>query len=110
MTMPVHAKGRRPRFFETEGVDELVSIMLEVMAEVATLQERQYVTERVFERAGVKLGEEIEQYELTEEDREVLSSNRSRMLQTVLRVLESEAAHESAEASVTTSQSQSRAA
>ncbi len=87
--LPRAARGRRNRFFESEGVDELLSMVLELTAEVATLRERLYVTERVLERHGLPVGEGIERYEITDEDDARLGAERERLLATVLRTLES---------------------
>lgn len=86
--LPRMARGRRNRFFEAEGVDELLSMVLELTAEVATLRERLYVTERVLEQNGLAVGEGIERYEITEEDDTRLTADRERLLTTVLRTLE----------------------
>ncbi|MEJ2603345.1 MAG: hypothetical protein P8172_08610 [Gammaproteobacteria bacterium] len=87
--LPRAARGRRNRFFEAEGVDELLSMVLELTAEVATLRERLFVTERVLEQHGLAVGEGIERYEITAEDDAWLGAERERLLSTVLRTLES---------------------
>ncbi|HKL63433.1 MAG TPA: hypothetical protein VJ883_08705 [Woeseiaceae bacterium] len=87
--LPRTARGRRNRFFEAEGVDELLSMVMELTAEVATLRERLYVTERVLEHNGLAVGEGIERYEITDEDDAWLAAERERLLSTVLRTIES---------------------
>ncbi len=87
--LPRMARGRRNRFFEAEGVDELLSMVMELTAEVATLRERLYVTERVLEQNGLAVGEGIERYEISDEDDAWLTAERERLLSTVLRTVES---------------------
>lgn len=87
--LPRMARGRRNRFFEAEGVDELLSMVMELTAEVATLRERLYVTERVLEQNGLAVGEGIECYEISDEDDAWLTAERERLLSTVLRTVES---------------------
>lgn len=87
--LPRMARGRRNRFFEAEGVDELLSMVMELTAEVATLRERLYVTERVLEQNGLAVGEGIERYQISDEDDAWLTAERERLLSTVLRTVES---------------------
>ncbi len=83
--LPRQTSDQRQRFFAAEGVDELLSMVLELTAEVATLRERQYVTERVLEKHGIDMANEIEGYELSTKDESVLADERDRLLETVLR-------------------------
>ncbi len=87
--LPRMARGRRNRFFEAEGVDELLSMVMELTAEVATLRERLYVTERVLEQNGLAVGKGIERYQITDQDDAWLTAERERLLGTVLRTVES---------------------
>ncbi|MEO0998669.1 MAG: hypothetical protein AAFX58_14215 [Pseudomonadota bacterium] len=86
--IPTQARGRRRQFFEADGVDELLGAVLELTAEVSTLRERLFVTERVLERQGLSVGDAIERYEFDAGDREALARERRRLLQTVLRSFE----------------------
>ena len=85
--IPRMAESRRNRFFEAEGVDELMSMVLELTAELSTLRERLYVTERVLEQHGLGVGEGIEAYTLTPADAVRLEDERQRLLATVTRTL-----------------------
>jgi len=87
--LPRKASGRRNRFFETEGMDELVAMVLELTAEVSTLRQRLYVTERVLEGHGLAIGEQVEAWQPTERDERIMAEERERLLATVLRTLES---------------------
>ena len=88
--IPRMAKGRRSRFFDADGVDELMSMVLELTAEVSTLRERQYVLERVLEEHNLPVGQAVESYQPTERDETLMGADRERLLSTVLRTLEAE--------------------
>ena len=45
--IPMRHRGKRPRFFEAKGMDELMSMVLEVTTEVWVLKKRLYLLERV---------------------------------------------------------------
>ena len=90
--LPRSARGARRRYFEADGVDELLSMVLELTSEVATVRQRLYVTERVLEKHGLDVGRDIEGYELSEEDARHLAEDRERLLRTVTRTLECDAA------------------
>ncbi|MEM1262739.1 MAG: hypothetical protein AAGH76_10115 [Pseudomonadota bacterium] len=85
--LPTSAKGSRPRFFDAEGVDELLSMVLELTSELATLRERQYVTERVLADSGIDIREKIEAYQPDETASADLDALRERLLTTVMRSL-----------------------
>ena len=85
--IPRMAESRRNRFFEADGVDELMSMVLELTAELSTLRERLYVTERVLEQNGLAVGDGIESYALTPDDEVRLEDERQRLLATVTRTL-----------------------
>lgn len=90
--LPRAARGTRRRYFEADGVDELLSMVLELTAEVSGIRQRLYVAERVLEKNGLDVGREIENYALTASDEEVLASDRERLLRTVTRTLDVDSA------------------
>lgn len=87
--IPLKARGRGNRFFEAEGVDELISMVLELTAEVSTIRERQFVTERVLERHDIRVGDAIDAYQLSPEEESRLADDRERLIGIVLRTLDS---------------------
>ncbi len=87
-TIPRMARGRRNRFFQAEGVDELMSMVLELTAEVSTLRERQYVMERVLEQHDLPVGRAIESWQPGPDDETQMAEQRARLLSTVLRTLD----------------------
>lgn len=89
--IPYMARGRRNRFFEAEGIDDLVSMIMELTAEVSALRERQYVTEHVLATKGIAITDEIENWVPSEQDEAALGEQRKRLLANVLRTLDVEA-------------------
>ena len=88
--IPMQHRGKRPRLFAAKGVDELMSMVLELTAEVWVIKKRLYLLERVAGKAGVSLTPQIEDYDLSEAEVHELDALRRQMIATVLRSLESE--------------------
>jgi hypothetical protein len=82
--IPRKRRGERNRFFQAEGVDELLSAVLRLSAEVSALKDRVYIAERVLEGQGLNVSQAIESYQLTDEQEAELAANRQRMIETVL--------------------------
>ncbi len=86
--LPLAHRGKRPRFFPTTGTDELVSMVLELTAELWVIKKRLYLLERVAGQAGVPLTPQIEGYDLSPEEVTDLDERRQLLIATVLRSLE----------------------
>lgn len=86
--IPLGHRGKRPRFFDATGGDELMSMVLELTAELWVLRKRMYLLERVAGQAGLPLTEGIEDYELSGDEVVELDRRRRELLATVLRSLE----------------------
>ena len=86
--IPLQHRGKRPQLFNTSGVDELMSMVLELTAEVWVIKKRLYLLERVAGQAGVSLTPQIENYDLSEAEIKELDALRRTMIATVLRSLE----------------------
>lgn len=86
--IPRQARGRRNQYFAADGVDEIISMVLELTAEVSALRERQYLLERVLEGNGIDAGAGIEHYQRTADDDGRLADDRERLIRTVLRNLQ----------------------
>jgi hypothetical protein len=86
--IPMSHRGKRPRFFSASGTDELMSMVLELTAELWVVKKRLYLLERVAGQAGVPLTPQIEGYELNEEEVAELDERRRLLISTVLRSLE----------------------
>ena len=86
--IPMQTRGKRPRFFEAEGTDESISMLLELAAELWTVKERLYALEQVAGDAGLDLSGRIENWQPSEAQAEHLDSARQQMVATVLRSVE----------------------
>ncbi len=76
--LPRTVRGKRPEFFPTEGVDEVMSMVMVLAQELSVLRERVDTAERVMALRGVDLAAEIETFE---PDEDVLKA-REQALQT----------------------------
>jgi hypothetical protein len=78
---------RRPAFFDDEGVDQLLSMVLELAAELWTVRERLFVMEALSEARGQPMREAIENYHLSDAQKVELAAMRRRMTETLFRTL-----------------------
>jgi PHD/YefM family antitoxin component YafN of YafNO toxin-antitoxin module len=82
--IPRKRRGQRHQFFDADGVDEVLSCLLRLTAEVSAVSERLYLAERVLEARGIDMASEIERYQFSEADETALSAERQRLIETVL--------------------------
>ena len=61
--LPRTVKGKRSQFYDDPSVDQMMTFLLELMAEVASLQERADTVERLLEEKGVVTRSDIEAYQ-----------------------------------------------
>ena len=87
--IPMSSRGRRQRFFEASGTDELLSMLLELSAELWTVKERLYLLERAALSGGAPLHQLVEAYVPTPAEQSELEAARRRMIETILRSIES---------------------
>lgn len=59
-----HARGKRPDFYETPGLDHVMSMIMVLAGEVATMRDRLDSAERVAKASGLDLAAGIEALEL----------------------------------------------
>ncbi len=57
------ARGKRPAFYEAQGLDQAMSMILVLASEFATLRERVDTLERVLEQHGIEAEAAIEAYQ-----------------------------------------------
>jgi hypothetical protein len=79
---------RRQTFFKEPGVDQLVSIMLELATELWSVRQRLYIVERVTEGQSRPLNDLVEAYRPTAAEQSELEAMRGRMVREMFRVLE----------------------
>ncbi len=67
IALPRTVRGKRPGFFDTPGVDDVLSMVLILAQEIAVLRERLDSAERVAANHNIPLAEEIETLPLDED-------------------------------------------
>jgi hypothetical protein len=88
MEAPLTPSPARHAFFEQEGVDQLVSMVLELATELWVLRERMYAFERVAARHGIPAAAEIEAWRPNDAEQAELAAMRQKMLGELLRTLD----------------------
>jgi hypothetical protein len=76
-------KGKQLRFFEAQGVDELVSICMTLAQELWVVKERLATVEAAAAKKGVLLDEEVEGYAFTPEQRTVVDDEKKQFIDRV---------------------------
>jgi hypothetical protein len=80
MTMlPMDAAGHRPAFFPQEGLDQVVSMVLELAADLWVVRERVFILEAVLSKHGT--------YVPTQEEQSTLAKMRADMTAQMFRSL-----------------------
>jgi hypothetical protein len=67
INLPRAVRGKRPAFFETPGVDDVLSMVIVLAQEMTVLRERLDSAEIVCGRHGIALTQEIEALQMTQE-------------------------------------------
>ncbi len=78
-------RGKQPRFFDVQGVDEMVSITMGLAQELWAVKERLAAVEALG-KAGVT-AEAVEAYEFSEEERAALDRERKEFIDRIYFVL-----------------------
>jgi hypothetical protein len=76
---------RRQAFFESEALDQLLSMILELATELWVVRERLYTLERASAQLGIPLAEAVEAYKFSKAEAEELSALRQQMLGELMR-------------------------
>ncbi len=84
-------KGKQIKFFDAQGVDELVSITMTLAQELWVVKERLATVEAAAARKGVILSEEVESLEFTPEQRGVLEAEKKAYIDRVFFTLREQA-------------------
>lgn len=61
--LPRVSKGKRPRFFDDPAIDQVMTFLLELMAETSSLRERVDTIERLLDEKGSVSRADIESYQ-----------------------------------------------
>ena len=78
---------QRVAFFDRDGTDQLLSIVLELATELWTIRERLFVLEAVSAAQGQPMAEAIEAYRPTPEQAAELARMRKEMIDNMFRTL-----------------------
>ncbi len=84
-------KGKRLKFFDAQGVDELVAINLAMAQELWAVKARLAAVEKVAARHGLPLAEEVEKLEWDANDQQQLAAQRQAFIDRVFHTLREEA-------------------
>jgi len=80
-------KGKQLRFFGAQGVDELVSICMTLAQELWVVKERLATVEATAAKKGVILGDDIEGYAFTPEQRAIVEDEKKKFIDRVFLTL-----------------------
>lgn len=89
--LPRHIRGTRPKFFDDPASDHLLSMVLELSAELWVSRSRQAALESYLAAAGQLDLERFEAHALTEREEAELAAWRSEFMQRLMRTVEGEA-------------------
>lgn len=84
--LPRRAKGKRSQFYDDPAIDDVMTYLLEHMAETAALRERLDTIERLLEEKGAVSRDEIEAYEPSAEVEKERSAWSQGFLRRVIRL------------------------
>ncbi len=87
---PTVAKGRRPYFFDDPSIDKLMSIIMEMAAELSVLRERLDVHERLAAEQEWPTADNINGFVFSDHALQLRAEQRSLLLKRVLRVFSDE--------------------
>jgi len=78
---------KRQAFFESDAVDQLMSMVLELAAEHWVLRQRVFAIERAAERLGIALATAVEGYEFTDAEKATLATMRKTLIDNLMRTV-----------------------
>jgi hypothetical protein len=84
-------KGKQHKFFDAQGVDELVSISLTMAQELWVVKERLAVFEAIAAKKGLVLSDEVENFEFTPEQRAAVDEEKRGFLDRIYFTLREQA-------------------
>jgi hypothetical protein len=88
--LPLEASGRRPAFFDAPGMDQLLSMVLEIAAELWVVRERVFILEAVLKQQGIDVTDAIESYAPNAEEAAALAKMRDQATANMFRTLNRE--------------------
>ena len=85
MQTPRPARGKRPQYFDDPALDQMHATLLAVTAELAVLQDRFDLIERVLDERGILSRADIEAFDLDEAAREERGMKRDQLVRRLFR-------------------------
>lgn len=82
------ARGRRPAFFEDKAIDSIVTMIIELTAELWVVKDRVNALETLLEEHAPGLQDKLEQWQPDDSQAGKLEAQRAELLRTVLRTLD----------------------
>ena len=76
---------RRQSFFESDSIDQLVTMVPELAAEQWVLRERLFTVEKAADQLGLKLSAAVESYQFSDEDKAQLAQMRKAAIENLMR-------------------------
>ncbi|MBL8628358.1 MAG: hypothetical protein JNM81_01930 [Rhodospirillaceae bacterium] len=76
-------KGKQYRFFDAQGIDELVSITMQLAQELWVVKERLASVEAAAAKKGVLLGDDVEGYAFSPEQQAILEDEKKKFIDRV---------------------------
>lgn len=86
VTLPRDAKGKRSVFFEDPAIDQLMTFILELSAEVSVVYDRVDTIERLLDEKGTISRDDIEAFRPNEEVENARNERREAYLKRVFRM------------------------
>lgn len=62
-TVTRHAKGKRPKFFEVDGIDEAMSMIMVLAGEFCVMRDRLDTVEKIATAKGIMIDQEVDDFE-----------------------------------------------
>ncbi len=84
---------RRQAFFDSDAVDQLMTMVLELAAEQWVLRERVFVIEKAAETLGLALGAAVASYQLSDAEKVELAAMRKALIENMMRSVNREHRH-----------------
>jgi hypothetical protein len=84
-------KGKQIRFFDAQGIDELVSISMTLAQELWVVKERLATVEAAAAKKGVVLADEVEGFAFTPEQRAALEAEKKAFIDRIFFTLREQA-------------------
>lgn len=88
--IPRNARTKRTQFFGDQAIDPMVTMATEMMAELWVVKERVFVLEKVLDNSGLNVQQQLEDFEISQEDANKLEVSRRQFVETIMRAFDAE--------------------